>query len=1085
MKSVLWLSLVMVFGLLFSVLSPQSCVLRNASSVLTSTAWADDSTLTGIQKPTPGSMGLTVTVADGVAVTTPTQAGATFFKLTTGIDTAYALRTAVNPYIRHADTIFSDTIDLTAANTGQFPTTDTTRKMQRGETATFVLALANAGNSTDSIGLVVDSAIVDGYTGLDTMPNWSISFYDSRATRIGTIFTRSRDTFFMRLAAGKSETLTVKAYADSSAFETSTIRFTLRTYVGNGNPRQFAVKAYRGLNGDTYGGDGHDSITFFVTLKAPSALRVSRADTAFAPLSLGNGVSDAILSDTQHFIPGAMLVRTIWFDNDDTAAVDTQVVIEDWIDTRFLKFDTAGVRGLASPQVSVARAFVDSNYGNIFTDSAMPRNVTGAAQFDVRVQYYTSTGLAPLSASTNPDSVGRLRWTITKRAGVGSLVGGNYNDAQGSIDPAPTALGAAADSDMGYVRYAVIIRADSSAAKGPGRPDSNQVVGADPAASGFDSAYIEPDSSAAARTTFVSPFTAEFLPNVDIVPETSFAQKIQQSGGDTFYFPHRIGNHGNGADSIVLSGTTTIDALGARVVFFSDIGNVGSFDGIEPRIDALLLNGTMADTKDILVAVFVPAGYANSDSAFIKARSTRNAAFYDTTTDVFKVVATPQVVPDTAVPILVGKGDSLTFTVFLNVPPTQDSVTITLDSPPLVAPVTDSTTVFIDTQGRARTTDSTVTVKYDSTTGQLTITFLDTPKSDTYVWQIGVQNVESGVIRSTFTETGMFVIDTIAPFFTDTTPARLFSVDTILTGSETAVSIRILDTAVGDTNTGLDSLVITVRDTAGKIVSVDTIDALAVYTFPFDTSGAYTVQVIAIDFARNTSAMSDSLQVQVPVKRTIDLIAEDKDGVKQTDDIAKGLSAQGAVKVTDISVAANLSIMVTITSDVDPVGIRVELFRTDATKGVFDGSLGFTNGVSSDAAKKIKVRDGSQITATYDADGTVGPIVAIADQITWQGKKVEGLDKVRSWPNPAVGPDVEIVIQDLPSDPTMTIEIYNLNAEKLYTMRVGAGIDFSANQNIAHWNGRNLRGQLVASGTYVYMVRSKVGTKVGKMTIVH
>ena len=53
------------------------------------------------------------------------------------------------------------------------------------------------------------------------------------------------------------------------------------------------------------------------------------------------------------------------------------------------------------------------------------------------------------------------------------------------------------------------------------------------------------------------------------------------------------------------------------------------------------------------------------------------------------------------------------------------------------------------------------------------------------------------------------------------------------------------------------------------------------------------------------------------------------------------------------------------------------------------------------------------------------------------------------------------------------------------TLRVGQEITHSANQNLGCWDGRNSRGQMVSSGTYIYLVRSSAGTKVGKMTIVH
>lgn len=1056
--------------------------LLSLTPVFVPSACADDAGADSmaVQRVTPGSMGLTVTVADGVAVTTPSQAGAYLFKISSSLDSSYALRSATyNPVIRRVDTTYSDTIALTPENTTANPTTDTTRKVLKGDTTAFILFLTNLGNSTDSFGLSIDTAVVDGYGGLDTMFTWSIHYYDSRGVFIGKVHTRGRDTGFIRLAAGRTETFAIKVYADSNAFDTSSISFTFTAYAANGNARKFAMRAYRGLNGETYGGDGHDSISLFVQLKPLTILRVSKADTVFSQQTLGRGTSDGNLDDTQHYVPGAIVAHTLWFDNDDSNTIDTQIVIEEWIDTRYVRFDSAGVGGLGAGQAAAAGAYVNAKYGNIFVDSGMPTNATGST-FDVRVDYYVAGVRTLLTADVPGENVGRIRWTISRVGGTKALLGAHNSssgDASNSSDSAPLAIGAATDSDLGYVRYSVVIRT------GAGRPDSGTLVGSNPVGIS-DSAYLDPDTKPAERASFVGAFTVQHLPRVLMAPDTQFAQKAQQSGGDTFFYACRVANYGNAQDSIALTGTTPVS--GAIVTFLRDIGSIGVFDGFEQKIDTFLVSSwtSPADTIDILAAVFVPNGYVGTDSAFIRVKSARNLAFYDTALTMLKVIGTSQVTPDTGQPSLVGVGDTISFTVALNIPPTEDTIIISIGP--------DTTIVTIDSTGAVTTTDSSVKITYDSQTGILTVTLLDTPPSDTYTWSITVLDVESGVISVSHTDSGTFVIDTVPPFFTDSNPARVLAIDTALTGTDTTISIRLLDTGIGDKNTGIDSLVITIRDTAGAVVRTDTIDPYQLYQFPFDTTGAYTVQIIAIDMAGNTVALGDSLAVSIPLRRFIDLVAADKSGTKQSDDIAKGLNAQGIVFVTDAGKNLNSNaidrITVIITTDVDLVGIPLELDETLANSGLFTGAFGFTNGVSNENAKKIKVRDGSPVTATYDADG-VGPIAGQADMIVWQGKQIKDLEHARTWPNPFNHlTDPCVYIQNLPADPGMVIDIYNLNGEKLHTLRVGQGITASANQNLGCWDVRNSRGQMISAGTYIYVVRPSIGglaPKVGKMTIVH
>jgi len=1065
-----WTRCLLVFGLSLGLMT----------AVIPPAAIAADTGAT--TRNTPGGTGLVLTVADGVGNVFP-QAGGFFNKLNR-TDTAFTLRGA-STVIRSVDTIFSDTIGLTLDD-GQ-TAGDTDRKVVQGDTATFILSVTNLGNTVDSIGFVIDTVTVNGYTGLDTMSSWSISFTDSSGRQIGNrIYTRGLDTAFIKLSPNRMETFAVKV-SDSGSPETSWINFRVQSYVSFGNSTKFAVRAYRGLNGDTFGGDGHDSITLFVDLIPISKLLGFKADTVFSPLSLG-GTNGNSKTDTQHYVPGAIVVNTLWFDNDDSSAFDT-IVLEDWIDTRYVQFDSAGLRRLIgqSGQVSAAGPFVSGGYGNIFIDSGMPA-ITGA-KFNVKLEYYKGSGLQALTPTVALADVGRIRWTISNLSPTDttSVRGHNSSGAGESPTDAPVAFGASTDIDMGYVRYAVVIRTDTAPA-GPGRPDSGAVISAVPSLAGFsDSAFVAP-VSLVPRTNIVKAFTAEFLPKPVLTPETTTAQKVQRDGGDTFFFTHKVNNGGNGPDSIALTGTTALTSSGAYVTIFKDIGVVGSYDGFEPKAETIGLNA--GDTMDLLVAVFMPGSFSGVDTAFIRAVSVPRPVFYDTANDFLTVVATSQAFPDTGQPsAIVGAGsDSLSFTILTGVPPTEDTVTITLTNTAVVGK--DSTTITFDTAGNIKVNDSTVSVKYDSTTGQLIISFLGLPSSDTYISTTSVQDAESGVVKVT-TDTGTFVVDTVPPFFTDTRVSAIFIADTTLTGAETAVSLKLRDTALGDANTGIETFVISVLDTAGKLLRTDTLVGTTLnYQLPIDTAGAYQILLTVYDDAGNKVTLPDTFVLQIPVHRTIDVVAQDKEGNTQGDDIAKGLTAQAKVTVLDPTANANpatkQSIAVTITSDLDVAGFRLELFETGNNTGQFEGTFKFTNGASNESALKIKVRDGSPVRATYDADGSSGSVAAILDQILWQGVFVKDVERVRTWPNPfnpAEGG--EILMQNLPSDVGMVIEIYNLNAEKIKTLRVNDGINFSATQNLGHWDGRNLRGEMVSSGTYIYLVRTSFGvTKTGRFTLV-
>lgn len=71
-----------------------------------------------------------------------------------------------------------------------------------------------------------------------------------------------------------------------------------------------------------------------------------------------------------------------------------------------------------------------------------------------------------------------------------------------------------------------------------------------------------------------------------------------------------------------------------------------------------------------------------------------------------------------------------------------------------------------------------------------------------------------------------------------------------------------------------------------------------------------------------------------------------------------------------------------------------------------------------------------------------------------------------------------------PADPGMTIAIYTMDMQLVKTLSNGNGISSSSFGNSAQWDGRNNAGQYVASGMYLYIVKSAAGTTVKKITLI-
>lgn len=334
--------------------------------------------------------------------------------------------------------------------------TDTTTL---GDTVTYIFSVTNYANTRDTLGLIIDTAwtLMSG-SDSPTPGKFTYQFFNRKGdTLTGVLSYVQQDTGRISLAANAAETVILRIYGNASAAG-DTVRAAVRAYANNATGRwpgsNVEVAPYRGFNKVKYGGDGNAAQYVEVTVSG-ALIRLAQTDTVFSPVALTGGAAD-----TQVYVPGALIVSTIWFDNDGNDTADT-ITIEDWIDTRHLRFDTAGLSALKNQtdpglKAAAPQGYIDSNYGNIFIDSAMP-GITGGAGYRVQVEYVGAAGTwTSLTAATPAESVARIRWVISR---VGGVIGATNGDNAIAIDaininPAMNVT----DIDRGFVRFSTVIR---------------------------------------------------------------------------------------------------------------------------------------------------------------------------------------------------------------------------------------------------------------------------------------------------------------------------------------------------------------------------------------------------------------------------------------------------------------------------------------------------------------------------------------------------------------------------------------------------------------------------------------------------
>ena len=345
---------------------------------------------------------------------------------------------------------------------------------------------------------------------------------------------------------------------------------------------------------------------------------------------------------------------------------------------------------------------------------------------------------------------------------------------------------------------------------------------------------------------------------------------------------------------------------------------------------------------------------------------------------------------------------------------------------------------------------------------------------DTYYWKIiATDNIGNTTVSSK----GVFIIDRTPP----TAPISIFPAN----NQETSNIRPVFGwTAASDTPSGIYGYRLEIsRDSrfTSFVFASDTVRG-ALETSPASdlSTDTYYWRVVAIDNAGNTATVS------VPFK--ISLI-EPTGAVTFDQTEYKGYREVAQIRLIDA--LANLSPLmidvadITVLSDVDPTGFTMQLTETGENTNQFVGTIQFTGGNSDLTSRKIKVSPGSGVTGQrIQTNGRT--VSGSARWLSEQGEKPpEDLSNTRSWPNPWNPTSGEpLVIQNLPADPTMTIEIYTVSGTKIRSLYNGRGISASAFGNSAQWDGKNDGGQYVSSGVYLYVVRSNAGTVVRKITLV-
>jgi methionine-S-sulfoxide reductase len=96
-----------------------------------------------------------------------------------------------------------------------------------------------------------------------------------------------------------------------------------------------------------------------------------------------------------------------------------------------------------------------------------------------------------------------------------------------------------------------------------------------------------------------------------------------------------------------------------------------------------------------------------------------------------------------------------------------------------------------------------------------------------------------------------------------------------------------------------------------------------------------------------------------------------------------------------------------------------------------------------------------------------------------------GLSEVIAYPNPCyLKRDATVRIANIPLDSADTrIYLYSLAGELVRVLEEGNGIETLSYSKLGRWDGRNSDNEKVASGIYIYLIKSSQGKKTEKIAV--
>lgn len=157
----------------------------------------------------------------------------------------------------------------------------------------------------------------------------------------------------------------------------------------------------------------------------------------------------------------------------------------------------------------------------------------------------------------------------------------------------------------------------------------------------------------------------------------------------------------------------------------------------------------------------------------------------------------------------------------------------------------------------------------------------------------------------------------------------------------------------------------------------------------------------------------------------------------------------------------------------------------DDQNGIVDNANNKVNSLKmaywNDTVGVWRFTDNSYVQASSN---TVTSGVRYLSKLSLMSYSPAELQNVYNWPNPCYplrGQMVKFV--NLPLNSDITIEIYSIAGELVRTLKEGEEIEMLTGTQSANWDCKNESDELVASGVYIYAIKSNNDKKTGKIAI--